>query len=132
MFVHTWDVIDVKNQVKNFIILDNNAASGISLRRSIAKAVIEKVQLCAPIVFQENYKYHFLVIKNSGDEAFVSKADLHTDETLELDELNMKLIETVEKIISGNENSENNTVTGNNEETDSESDEYEESDSESD
>lgn len=129
VFVHTWDVIDVKNQVKNFIILDNNAASGISLRRSIAKAVIEKVQLCAPIVFKENYKYHFLVIKNSGDVAFVSKADLHTDQTLELDELNMKLIETVEKIVSGNENSENHEEI---EESDSETEETSEEDEEED
>ena len=101
LFVHDWKTIDMKSQLTNFILLDATAASNLANMRSISDVVREKARICSSYVFNHGYKYYFLVIKENGQKIMVSKADLHEEEQLEVDELNQNLIEAYEKVSAG-------------------------------
>ena len=101
LFVHDWKTIDMKSQLTNFILLDATAVSNLSNMRSINDTVREKSKICASYVFNHGYKYYFLVVKENGQKIMVSKADLHEDEQLNVDELNKNLIEAYEKVSAG-------------------------------
>ena len=101
LFVHDWKTIDMKSQLTNFILLDATAVSNLSNMRSINDTVREKSKICASYVFNHGYKYYFLVVKENGQKIMVSKADLHEDEQLNVDELNKHLIEAYEKVSAG-------------------------------
>lgn len=101
LFVHDWKTIDMKSQLTNFILLDATAVSNLANMRSINDTVREKAKICSTYVFNHGYKYYFLVVKENGLKIMVSKADLHEDEQLVVDELNKNLIEAYEKVSAG-------------------------------
>lgn len=101
LFVHDWKTIDMKSQLTNFILLDATAVSNLANMRSINDTVREKAKICSTYVFNHGYKYYFLVVKENGLKIMVSKADLHEDEQLTVDELNKNLIEVYEKVSAG-------------------------------
>ena len=101
LFVHDWKTIDMKSQLTNFILLDATAVSNLANMRSINDTVREKAKICSTYVFNHGYKYYFLVVKENGLKIMVSKADLHEDEQLAVDELNKNLIEAYEKVSAG-------------------------------
>lgn len=101
IFIHDWNLLEGKSQATNFIMLDSTAVSSIANKRSVSNVVVEKAKICSHIVFDPMYKYHFLVIKNNGDQVFVSKADLHEEQELELDDLNMKLLQAYNNVKLG-------------------------------
>ena len=98
MFVHNWDTIDVRDKVDNFIVLDPVSAEGINRFRTIPESTRQAVIEGAKLIFGK-YKYHFLVVKNAGNDVCVSKADLHDNDTLEVDPLNQKWIEVYDAIM---------------------------------
>lgn len=98
MFVHNWDTIDVRDKVDNFIVLDPVSAEGINRFRTIPESTRQAVIEGAKLIFGK-YKYHFLVVKNAGNDVCVSKADLHDNDTLEVDPLNRKWIEVYDAIM---------------------------------
>ena len=101
LFVHDWKTIDMKSQLTNFILLDGTAVSNLANMRSINDTVREKAKICSTYVFNHGYKYYFLVVKENGLKIMVSKADLHEDEQLVVDDLNKNLIEAYEKVSAG-------------------------------
>ena len=99
IFVHGWNIIDLKSLTTNFIILDSTAANNMRMLRSVSDVAIKATQAVSELVFNK-YKYHFVVVKNGGDEVCVGKADLHIGETLELSKLNKNLLYAYNEIVN--------------------------------
>lgn len=98
LFVHNWDTADVRDKVDNFIIFDANSADGIRRFRTVPEATRQAVIEGGKLIFGK-YNYHFLVVKESGSNVCVSKADLHDTDVLEVDELNRRWIECYDAIM---------------------------------
>lgn len=100
IFIHGWNVIDLKSLATNFIILDQTAASNMRILRSVSETATKAAQVVSEIIFNK-YKYYFIVIKNGGEDVSVGKADLHIGEELELSQLNRNLLQTYNEILNG-------------------------------
>ena len=103
LFVHNWSVIDVKSCLKNYIVLDINACDQINSFRTISAKVRKEFQELGKKLYS-NYKYHFIVSKNLGDEIYISKADLHENDEIEFDETNEEYIKLYNNVLSNNTN----------------------------
>lgn len=99
IFVHGWNIIDLKSLTSNFIILDETAASNMRMLRSISDLAIKSAQAAAEIVFNK-YKHHFVVIRNGGKDICVGCADVHVGDTLELSQLNQNLLTAYNEILN--------------------------------
>lgn len=102
LFVHDWNVIDLKQYLKNFIVLDINACDRLNSFRSISNKVRSEFSNIGKQLFIPQYKYSFIISKNLGEEIYISRADLHTNDDLEFDEINNKYIEMYNKVLSNN------------------------------
>lgn len=98
MFVHNWDTIDIRDKIDNFIVLDPLTAEGIKRFKTIPVSTRNAVTETAKLIFGK-YDYHFLVSKNAGSTVYVSKADLHENDEMQVDELNRHFIECYEAIM---------------------------------
>lgn len=99
MFVHTWEIIDVKDQIKNFIIVDEKSATDIKRYRSVSNERVKSIIDTIKNTVYNKYKYHVIVVKDS--DVMITKADLNYGNKLELDNLNNKYVEAYEKVTSG-------------------------------
>ena len=100
LFVHTWNTINVKNTVKNFILIDRPAVDGIKMLKTVGSDRSKKlIREAADKVFGK-YPYHVLVVKNN-ETVCVTKADLNTGNTLKLDRLNQNLLNAYNSIVTG-------------------------------
>lgn len=99
IFVHGWNIIDLKSLTTNFIILDQTAASNMRILRSVSDVAIKVTQAASELVFNK-YKHHFIVVKNGGDDVCVGKADLHVGDSIELCKLNKNLLYAYEEIVN--------------------------------
>lgn len=126
IFVHGWNIIDLKSLTTNFIILDSTAANNMRMLRSVSDVAIKATQAVSDLIFSK-YKYHFVVVKNGGDEVCVGKADLHIGETLELSKLNKNLLYAYNEIVNntniGDINGDLNKQLGDGSDDESESEE---------
>lgn len=100
LFVHTWNTINVKQQLKNFIIIDEGSAEGVKGLRTVgttrSKALI---RIASNKIFANKYPHHVVVVKDS--QVYITKADLHTGEPIEFDELNQHLIDACNNLMTG-------------------------------
>ena len=112
MFVHTWEIIDVKDQIKNFIIVDEKSATDIKRYHSVSNERVKSIIDTIKNTVYNKYKYHVIVVKDSN--IMVTKADLNYGNKLMLDDLNNKYIEAYEKVSSGM-----NIISNDNEDNDS-------------
>lgn len=99
IFVHGWNIIDLKSLTSNFIILDQTAASNMRILRSVSDVATKAVQAAAGIVF-DKYKHHFIVVKNGGDDICVGCAELHIGDNLEISDLNRNLLNAYNEIVN--------------------------------
>lgn len=99
IFIHGWNIIDLKSLTTNFIILDQTASSNMRMLRSISETATKSAQAASDLVFSK-YKYHFVVVKNGGEDVCVGKADLHIGETIELCKLNRNLLKAYNEVIN--------------------------------
>ena len=99
IFIHGWNIIDLKSLTTNFIILDQTAASNMRILRSISDLAIKSAQAASDLVFSK-YKHHFVVLKNGGEDVCVGSAELHIGDNLELCTLNKNLLKAYEEVIN--------------------------------
>ena len=99
IFIHGWNIIDLKSLTTNFIILDQTAASNMRILRSISDLAIKSAQAASDLVFSK-YKHHFVVLKNGGEDVCVGCAELHIGDNLELCQLNKNLLKAYEEVIN--------------------------------
>lgn len=99
MFVHTWGIIENKDLIKNFVILDPNSAKQLNGLRTVGNAKTRDLVKVASDKIFGKYPYHILVIKDS--DIYVTKADMHVGGTVELDELNKRFINVCNDISAG-------------------------------
>lgn len=101
LFLHSWNIIDVKSMISNFIVIDQNAVDNLQNIRTVGENTRRLVQEAAKKIFGI-YKYHVIVCKG-GENVFVTKADLNTTNKLKLDELNERLVKAYDSIIENTE-----------------------------
>ena len=101
LFVHTWDTIKFKQQLKNFIIVDRQSAEGIKSLRTVGTTRTKSLINIASNKIFGNYPYHVIVVK--GDDICVTKADINVGNELKLDPLNQHLVDAYNKIKLGME-----------------------------
>lgn len=72
-FVRSWSRIDIKNQLKNFIIMDSETAENLKMIKSVSN---DKTRATVEEIFKELSKwlYNPIVVKN--DEVFITKCEL--------------------------------------------------------
>lgn len=99
IFIHGWNIIDLKSLTTNFIILDQTAASNMRILRSISDLAIKSAQAASDLVFSK-YKHHFVVLKNGGEDVCVGCAELHIGDTLELNQMNKNLLKAYDEVIN--------------------------------
>jgi hypothetical protein len=95
VFVHTWNIIESKDLLTNFIICDKVSAGLISGLRTVGDTSLkDKIKMLSNKIF-DNYPYHFIVVK--GTKITITKAD-KCEDTPKFDKLNTHYIDTYEKI----------------------------------
>lgn len=100
LFVHTWGTIDLKQQLKNFIIIDEKSAEEVRKLPSVStKKTKELIKIATNKIFPKKYPFHVVVVKDS--EVFITKADLNTGNALKLDRLNQHFVDLYDKITIG-------------------------------
>ena len=100
LFVHTWNTIEVKQQLKNFIIIDEKSAEEVKRLTSVStKKTKQLVKIAADKLFPDKYPYHVIVVK--GSDVFITKADLNIGNTVKLDRLNKHFVDTYNKVTIG-------------------------------
>lgn len=113
MFVHNWDTIDVRDKVDNFIVLDGVSSASVNRFKTIPPTTRTTIIEGGKLIFGK-YPYHFLVVKNTGENVCVSKADLHTGEILKIDKLNEQWIKCYDSIMKNldltSEQKQNNNI----------------------
>lgn len=99
MFVHNFETIgESKDKIGNFLILDSESSESVRRFKTIPQSTRNAITEGGKLVFGK-YRYHFVVVKNSGSEVYVSKADLHENDEIEVDELNRHYIECYNAIM---------------------------------
>lgn len=89
IFVHSWNIIENKDLLRNFILCDKKSAESIKALRTVATSDLKDIISDLSKYIFNNYKYHFILLK--GNEISVTKADL-IKSSPEFDELNDNLI----------------------------------------
>lgn len=129
LFLHSLDAIQ-KEKISNLIIFDQAAASKITLSKSISRSVNQTLTAIIPVLFNGDYKYHFLYINTQDNTDFcVGKADLYTG-AIPLSKINLRLVQAYEEIEKLTDSENNDQNFGNEENDDSDDEEDEESDEE--
>ena len=112
MFLHSWNILDVKSMISNFIVIDQNAVDNLKNIKTVGQNTRDLIVEAAKKIFGI-YKYHVIVCKG-GEDVFVTKADLNTTNELKLDELNQRLIKAYTSIIENTDYSDIPESTSNN------------------
>jgi hypothetical protein len=61
LFIHDIDIVSgMKGQIENLIMLNASAANKISMARTFPPDVKRKIEVIAPMLFTQEYMYHFL------------------------------------------------------------------------
>lgn len=107
MFLHSWNILDVKSMISNFIVIDQNAVDNLQNIRTVGENTRKLVQEAAKKIFGI-YKYHVIVCKG-GEDVFVTKADLNTTNELQLDELNKRLVKAYNSVVENLEYTDTTT-----------------------
>jgi hypothetical protein len=90
---------DVKSQIENLIILNASAANKITMSKTFNN-IKNKIETIAPLIFTQEYPYHFLSLTVSGSDICVGKAELFKGTTLKLSDINNNFIELYNSITS--------------------------------
>lgn len=99
IFVHTWNTIDVKNQLKNFIIIDSQTVDNLKLIKTVGTDKTKKLIREASKRIFGKYPYHVIVVKD--DVVFTTKAEMNIGNTVKLDTLNQNLLNAYNGIVTG-------------------------------
>lgn len=99
VFVHTWDTIEVKDQIKNFILMDIKSAEDVKRYRTVSTAKVKDIIEIIKSDIYTKYKYHVIVIKD--EDICITKADLNLGKELELDELNQNYVDAYNQLRLG-------------------------------
>jgi len=98
IFVHTWNTIDVKSTLKNFIIIDKQSVDNLKLIKTVSDTAKKLIREAANKIFGK-YPYHLLVVKDNV--VFTTKADMNIGNTVKLDRLNQNLLDAYNNITTG-------------------------------
>jgi len=99
LFVHSWGIINLKDQLTNFIIIEPQAAEGVKRLQTVGtKKTKELIRVASNKIFG-HYPYHVVVVKK--DSVFVTKADLNTGNQVALDTLNQNLVNAYDNLVKG-------------------------------
>lgn len=96
-FVHSWESIQMKDNIRNFILLNETVVDSMMRFRTIPNNVKTIIQKLSPQVFKV-YKHNFIIYKDDINQTIVSKAELHGNNKAELDPINQKYVEIYNKI----------------------------------
>lgn len=99
IFVHTWNTIDVKNQLKNFIIIDPQTVDNLKMIKTVGTDKTKKLIREASKRIFGKYPYHVIVVKD--DVVFTTKAEMNIGNTVKLDTLNQNLLNAYNGITTG-------------------------------
>lgn len=72
-FVKTWSTIDVKNQLRNFIVMDSETAENLKMLRTVSN---DKTRTTVREIFKELNKWLYNPIIVKDDEVFITKCEL--------------------------------------------------------
>jgi len=99
IFVHTWNTIDVKNQLKNFIIIDSQTVDNLKMIKTVGTDRTKKLIREASKRIFGKYPYHLIVVKD--DTVFTTKADVNIGNKVKVDRLNQNLLDAYNGIVTG-------------------------------
>ena len=107
LFLHSLDAIQ-KEKISNLVIFDQAAASKILLSKSIPKSVQQSLGAIIPVLFNGDYKYHFLYANTQDNDFCVGKADLYSG-SIPISKINLRLAQAYEEIekLTDSENVDN-------------------------
>ena len=111
LFVHTWNTIELKSTLKNFIIIDSQTVDNLRMIKTVPDRTKKLIKEASHRIFGK-YPFHLIVVKD--DVVFTTKADMNIGNTVKLDRLNQNLLDAVNNITRGldyipNDNQSNNT-----------------------
>lgn len=72
-FVKTWSTIDVKNQLRNFIVMDSETAENLKMLRTVSN---DKTRTTVREIFKELNKWLYNPIIVKDDEVYITKCEL--------------------------------------------------------
>jgi hypothetical protein len=99
LFLHDIDIIQgMKSQLENLIMLNAAAANKITMSRTFGQDIKRKIETIAPILFINEYMYHFLFMSISKNIICVGKAELLNGTSIALSDINKNYIEAYNAI----------------------------------
>lgn len=101
IFLHTPDIFSDKSMFNHIIMMNSAAAEKIIGAKTISESTRKVIRFTKDYVFND-YKYYFLYVNNTNcKDICVGKANIRTNDKLELDLQNKRYIETYNQILSG-------------------------------